>query len=93
MNENKALIGELHTGCTEVIEGEPVECPREAPKAEQAKSKQGRGGKRPGSGRKPNLAKRLLSGVKPTTAADILSKLDTEAIVNVYYVSSLVSKS
>jgi hypothetical protein len=56
--------------------------PSSAPRAQSDKLKSKRGGKRPGAGRKPNLAKRLLSGVKATTAADILSRIDTEAVVN-----------
>jgi hypothetical protein len=52
------------------------------PRVESKESKQSRGGKRPGAGRKPNLAKRLLSGVKAKTAADILAKIDTEALVD-----------
>jgi hypothetical protein len=51
-----------------------------AVQSEESKPK--RGGKRTGAGRKPNIAKRLLSGVKAKTAADILSKIDTEALVD-----------
>ena len=52
------------------------------PKTHFPESKPKRGGRRPGAGRKPNLAKRLLSGIKPTTAADILSRIGTAAVVN-----------
>jgi hypothetical protein len=41
-----------------------------------------RGGKRPGAGRKPNLAKRVLAGVKAKTAADILAGIDSQALVD-----------
>jgi hypothetical protein len=44
--------------------------------------KRSRGGKRPGAGRKPNLAKRILAGVKAKTAADILAGIDTQALVD-----------
>jgi hypothetical protein len=36
----------------------------------------------PGAGRKPNIAKRLLSGVKPVTAAEALEGVDVQAIVH-----------
>lgn len=40
------------------------------------------GGKRPGAARKPNIAKRLLNGVKPMTAAEALEGIDVRAIVH-----------
>ena len=49
---------------------------------ESDESKPKRGGKRPGAGRKPNYAKRLLSGVKPVTAAEALEGVDVRAIVH-----------
>jgi hypothetical protein len=49
---------------------------------ESNESKSVRGGRRPGAGRKPNLAKRLLSGVKPVTAAEALAGIDVQAIVH-----------
>jgi hypothetical protein len=45
-------------------------------------SKRAHGGKRPGAGRKPNIARRLLSGVKPVTAAEALAGIDVQAIVH-----------
>lgn len=39
------------------------------------------GGKRAGSGRKPNLAKRLISGLKAATAAEILQSVDPEKVI------------
>src|SRR5260221_12599291 len=51
------------------------------PQIESAESKQSkRGGKRPGAGRKPNLAKRLAAQVTHATAGQILGSLDTEAM-------------
>ena len=44
--------------------------------------KQQHGGKRPGAARKPNIAKRLLNGVKPMTAAEALEGIDVRAIVH-----------
>jgi hypothetical protein len=52
------------------------------PEAESTESKTKRGGKRPGAGRKPNLARRLLKGVKPATAAEALEGIDVKAIVH-----------
>jgi hypothetical protein len=45
-------------------------------------SKRGRGVRRPGAGRKPNIAKRLLNGVKPMTAAEALEGIEVRAIVH-----------
>ena len=59
--------------------------PEIVPMAESNDSKESkpqRGGKRPGAGRKPNYAKRLLSGVKPVTAAEALEGVDVRAIVH-----------
>ena len=59
--------------------------PKQAEKPSQAvsnESKPRRGGKRPGAGRKPNYAKRLLSGVKPLTAAETLEGIDVKAVVH-----------
>jgi hypothetical protein len=38
------------------------------------------GGKRPGAGRKPNLAKRLASVLKPMSAAEILQQVDVPGV-------------
>jgi hypothetical protein len=43
----------------------PAEMPVIAPQADSKESKR-RGGKRPGAGRRPNLAKRLLKGSRVT---------------------------
>ena len=56
--------------------------PAIAPQADSKESKRARGGKRPGAGRKPNIAKRLLSGVKPITAAEALDGIDVREIVH-----------
>ena len=54
--------------------------PQVAPKTQPNKPKSGRGGVRPGSGRKPNLLKRLASQVTRATAGDILSHVDAPAM-------------
>jgi hypothetical protein len=56
--------------------------PEIAPPVEPKKSGWARGGKRPGSGRKPNIAKRLLAGAKPATAAEALAGIDVRAVVH-----------
>jgi hypothetical protein len=61
---------------------QPVETSENPPQADSSESKPKRGGRRPGAGRKPNLAKRLLSGVKPMTAAEALEGVDVRAIVH-----------
>ena len=55
----------------------PITTPEKLPQADSSESKPKRGGRRPGAGRKPNLAKRLLSGVKPMTAAEALEGVIT----------------
>ena len=52
------------------------------PQVDSSESKRARGGRRPGAGRKPNIAKRLLAGVKPATAAEALEGIDVKAIVH-----------
>ncbi len=49
------------------------------PRVESRKSK-AHGGRRPGAGRKPNLAKRLASVLKPMTAAEILRQVDVPGV-------------
>src|SRR5262250_2162156 len=56
--------------------------PKETPQADSSESRHKHGGKRPGAGRKPNYAKRLLSGVKPLTAAEALEGIDVKAVVH-----------
>jgi hypothetical protein len=41
-----------------------------------------RGGKRPGAGRKPNLAKRLLKGFSKETLAEAVKQIDCTKVVN-----------
>jgi hypothetical protein len=53
-----------------------------ASETDSRESKRSRGGKRPGSGRKPNIAKRLLAGAKPATAAEALAGIDVRAVVH-----------
>jgi len=57
-----------------------ADMPAIAPCAQSDKSKSKRGGKRPGAGRKPNLAKRLASVLKPMTAAEILQQVDVPGV-------------
>ena len=60
----------------------PALMPGNAPETQSEESKPRRGGKRPGAGRKPNIAKRLLGSVKPVTAAEALAGIDVQAIVH-----------
>jgi hypothetical protein len=60
----------------------PVTTQAKPPQTDSTDSKGKRGGRRPGAGRKPNLAKRLLSGVKPLTAAEALEGIDVRVIVH-----------
>ena len=66
-------------------QNQSTESAENAPQGNQSnsdESKRKRGGKRPGAGRKPNYAKRLLSAVKPVTAAEALEGVDVRAIVH-----------
>jgi hypothetical protein len=59
----------------------PVE-PVVAPQADSGESKPSkRGGKRPGAGRKPNLAKRLLKGFSRESIAEAVSGIDCGAVI------------
>ena len=58
---------------TQAPESAPKEPPRESTPDSTPKHKS-KGGRRPG-------AKKLLSGIKAITAAELLSKIDTEAVV------------
>jgi hypothetical protein len=65
----------------QVEEGnQPVTMPKIAPQADSDESKPKRGGKRPGAGRKPNLAKRLASVLKPMSAAEILHEVGVPGV-------------
>lgn len=69
--------------CTnlEQVEASNTE-PESAEKPAQMESKQSkRGGKRPGAGRKPNLAKHLLKGVSPEALREAMSTIDVGAVV------------
>jgi hypothetical protein len=52
-----------------------------APQIESDESKSKRGGKRPGAGRKPNLAKRLLKGFSREAIAEAVATIDVGAVI------------
>src|SRR5580700_2648185 len=58
----------------------PAEMPVIAPQADSKESKK-RGGKRPGAGRKPNLAKRLLKGFTRDVIALAVQEVDVGAVI------------
>src|SRR5215472_5707237 len=68
-------------GQIQAVDSQPKQ-PESASQVDSNESKPKRGGKRPGAGRKPNYAKRLLSGVKPLTAAEALEGIDVKAVVH-----------
>ena len=78
VDENNTVAGALNTHCTNTPEMNAVEETESVKSDESKESKPGRGGKRRGAGRKPNYAKRL--GLKPMTAAEILSEADEKRI-------------
>jgi hypothetical protein len=61
-------------------QNQPATMPKIALRGDSDESKPKRGGKRPGAGRKPNLAKRLASVLKPMTAAEILQQVDVPGV-------------
>ena len=75
----------LNAGCTEMPETHSAEnAPTNAPEPQSKQSdesKPKRGGRRPGAGRKPNLAKRLLRGFSRDTIAEAVSTIDVGAVV------------
>ena len=61
---------------------QPITAPETAVIGESVESKASkRGGKRPGAGRKPNLAKRLLKGCSPEAIAEAIATVDVGEII------------
>jgi hypothetical protein len=61
---------------------QPIVAPENAPLGESVESKATkRGGKRPGAGRKPNLAKMLLKGFSREAIAEGAARVDVGAII------------
>jgi len=63
---------------------QPTSAPETSPPAdskESGESKPKRGGKRPGAGRKPNLAKHLLKGVTRDTIIQAVESVDVQAVI------------
>jgi len=57
------------------------EIPSRADSKESVESKPKRGGKRPGAGRKPNLAKHLLKGVTRDTIIHAVENVDVQGVI------------
>jgi len=53
----------------------------EAHSEESGKSKGKRGGKRAGAGRKPNLVKHLLKGVRKDTIVQAVENIDVQGVI------------
>jgi hypothetical protein len=67
---------------TEQQTEQTVTAPEVAPQPESGESKPSkRGGRRPGAGRKPNLAKRLLKGFSRGAIAEAVATFDVGAVV------------
>jgi len=62
-------------------QNQPITPPENAVNGESKQSKSKRGGRRPGAGRKPNLAKRLLKGFSRNTIAEAVANVDLGAVV------------
>src|SRR6266849_10172497 len=60
---------------------EAILAPENAVLGESVESKAKRGGRRPGAGRKPNLAKRLLKGFSRAAIAEAVADVDVGAVV------------
>src|SRR5215831_4933348 len=55
--------------------------PEITPQTDSTESKSKRGGKRPGAGRKPNLAKRLLKGFSRDAILEAAGNIDVGAVI------------
>jgi hypothetical protein len=80
-NENKEVVAALNTNCTEAQENTTVKALENADQDDSKQSKVGRGGKRQGAGRKPNLAKRLLKGFTRETIAQAAADVDVREVI------------
>ena len=63
---------------------EAILAPEIAPVSESTDStpiKKQHGGKRPGAGRKPDLVKRMIAGLSPATAQEVLATVDVEKVI------------
>ena len=84
--ENKEQAGALNGHCTKEAENSSAKdlaiAPENTLQADSNESKASkRGGKRPGAGRKPNMAKVLLKGVSRTTILAAVENVDVGAII------------
>ena len=78
----RPLAVALNTDCTEMREIAPADAPGNTHgNHDPGKSEEARGGKRPGAGRKPNLAKRLLKGFTRDTIARAAADIDVGAVI------------
>jgi hypothetical protein len=80
LSVSMSAIGRLANMQTEQQIDSPA-LPKVAPQADSGESKDKHGGKRPGAGRKPNLAKILLKGVSRTTILAAVENVDVGAII------------
>jgi hypothetical protein len=62
-------------------QSQPITAPENAPQGESVESKSKRGGRRPGAGRKPNLAKHLLRGFSREAIAQAVATVDVVAVI------------
>lgn len=58
-----------------------IPAPQIVPDGESVESKSRRNGKRPGAGRKPNLAKRLLKGLSHAALAEAMETIDVGGVI------------
>lgn len=58
-----------------------ITAPENAPQGKSAESKSKRGGKRPGAGRKPNLAKRYLKGLSREAIHEAVATMDVGGVI------------
>jgi hypothetical protein len=62
-------------------QNQPVEALETAPQVDSRAIKKQHGGKRPGAGRKPNLASRLLKGFTRETIAQAVADIDVREVI------------
>ena len=92
--DNKGVADALNADCTNVSNSADVAVERETPRETDSKPiKKQRGGKRPGAGRKPDLVKRMIGSLKPTTAREVLEIVPVEKVIREIFERALKQRT
>ena len=77
----ETIVRELSVSWRAETHTQAPTAPENTPQSESAPIKKQHGGKLAGTGRKPNLLKRIIGQLKPASAAEILAGVDVEAAI------------